>query len=92
MLVRIRRLRDSAAVMLAAPLATLAVYLMSTGGDFKAIVENPLDAKTICGKIGWSAGAGDERAFLEAYYAQLRARLETGMRFGRRKADKHSGG
>ncbi|MGV3510429.1 MAG: RDD family protein [Novosphingobium sp.] len=47
-------------------------------------------AQTICGKIGWSAGAGDERAFLEAYYAQLRARLETGMRFGRRKADKHA--
>lgn len=49
-------------------------------------------ARTICGKIGWSAGAGDERAFLKAYYAQLRARLESGMRFGKRKADKHSGG
>lgn len=49
-------------------------------------------ARTICAKIGWDAGAGDERAFLEAYYAQLRARLETGMRFGKRKADKHSGG
>lgn len=47
-------------------------------------------ARTICAKIGWNAGAGDERAFLEAYYAQLRARLETGMRFGRRKADKHA--
>lgn len=47
-------------------------------------------AQTICRKIGWSAGSGDERAFLKAYYAQLRARLETGMRFGRRKADKHS--
>lgn len=46
-------------------------------------------ARTICGKIGWNAGAGDERAFLEAYYAQLRARLESGMRFGKRKADKH---
>jgi len=45
-------------------------------------------ADTICRKIGWSAGAGDERAFLEAYYTQLRARLETGMRFGNRKADK----
>lgn len=45
-------------------------------------------AQTICAKIGWSAGAGDERAFLEAYYTQLRARLETGMRFGHRKADK----
>jgi uncharacterized RDD family membrane protein YckC len=48
--------------------------------------------EAICSKIGWNAGAGDERAFLEAYYAQLRARLETGMRFGKRKADKHSGG
>jgi uncharacterized RDD family membrane protein YckC len=42
----------------------------------------------ICRKIGWNPGAGDERAFLEAYYAQLRARLEGGMRFGRRKKDK----
>lgn len=44
----------------------------------------------ICGKIGWDPGSGDERAFLEAYYAQLRARLERNMRFGRRKADKFS--
>jgi len=45
----------------------------------------------ICDKIGRPAGParGDERAFLEAYYTQLRARLETGMRLGRRKADKH---
>lgn len=47
-------------------------------------------AATICQKIGWNAGAGDERAFLEAYYAQLRARLERQMRFGSRKADKFS--
>lgn len=45
---------------------------------------------TICRKIGWEPGEGDERAFLEAYYAQLRARLENNMRFGLRKADKHS--
>lgn len=45
----------------------------------------------ICAKIGWQAGTGDERAFLEAYYTQLRRRLEAGMRLGRRKADKHSG-
>lgn len=44
--------------------------------------------QAICTKIGWDPGAGDERAFLEAYYAQLRARLEGGMRFGKRKADK----
>lgn len=44
--------------------------------------------RRICRKIGWEAGTGDERAFLEAYYTQLRARLEAGMRFGRRKADK----
>lgn len=47
-------------------------------------------ASAICAKIGWDAGAGDERAFLEAFYSQLRARLESGMRFGKRKADKHS--
>ncbi|MGN3974156.1 RDD family protein [Tsuneonella sp. SYSU-LHT278] len=46
--------------------------------------------EAICRKIGWHPGTGDERAFLEAYYAQLRARLEGGMRFGKRKADKFS--
>lgn len=44
----------------------------------------------ICRKIGWDPGAGDERAFLEAFYAQLRAKLEADMRFGIRKADKFS--
>ena len=47
--------------------------------------------EAICRKIGWNPGAGDERAFLEANYAQLRARLEGGMRFGKRKADKFTG-
>lgn len=46
--------------------------------------------EAICRKIGWNPGAGDERAFLEAYYTQLRARLESGMRMGKRKADKFS--
>lgn len=46
--------------------------------------------ETICRKIGWDPGTGDERAFLEAFYAQLRARLEGDMRFGVRKADKFS--
>jgi len=44
--------------------------------------------EAICRKIGWDPGAGDERAFLEAYYTQLRARLEANMRMGKRKADK----
>jgi hypothetical protein len=48
--------------------------------------------EAICGKIGWDPGKGDERAFLEAYYTQLRARLEAGMRMGRRKADKNAPG
>lgn len=46
--------------------------------------------QTICRKIGWDPGTGDERAFLEAFYAQLRAKLEGDMRFGKRKADKFS--
>lgn len=47
-------------------------------------------AATICAKIGWSPPGGDAQAFLQAYYVQLRARLERGMRFGRRRADKNS--
>ncbi|AWW75812.1 hypothetical protein CD351_15385 [Erythrobacter sp. KY5] len=46
--------------------------------------------RAICTKIGWDPGAGDERAFLEAFYARLRAKLEGDMRFGKRKADKFS--
>ena len=46
--------------------------------------------QTICRKIGWAPGAGDERAFLEAFYSQLRARLEADMRFGKRKKNKFS--
>jgi len=44
--------------------------------------------EAICRKIGWQAGAGDDRTFLEAFYAALRARLEGDMRFGKRKKDK----
>lgn len=46
--------------------------------------------EAICRKIGWEAGAGDEREFLESFYAALRARLERDMRFGKRKKDKFS--
>jgi uncharacterized RDD family membrane protein YckC len=46
--------------------------------------------EAICRKLGWQAGAGDEREFLEAFYAALRARLERDMRFGKRKKDKFS--
>jgi uncharacterized RDD family membrane protein YckC len=47
-------------------------------------------AQAIARKIGWDPGEGDETAFLEAFYAQLRARLERGMQMGQRKADKFS--
>jgi uncharacterized RDD family membrane protein YckC len=46
--------------------------------------------EAICRKIGWQAGSGDDRVFLEAFYAALRARLEGDMRFGKRKKDKFS--
>jgi len=41
-------------------------------------------------KIAWE-GPSDvsDRSFLSAYYAALRGRLETGLLFGRRRADKH---
>ena len=44
--------------------------------------------EAICRKLGREARAGDERAFLQAYYTALRARLEAGMRMGLRKPDK----
>ena len=44
----------------------------------------------IARKIGREEDPWHARRFLEAYYAQLRARLEMGMRMGRRKADKHA--
>ncbi|WP_271079510.1 RDD family protein [Aurantiacibacter sp. MUD61] len=47
-------------------------------------------AEAITGKIGWRLGQGDEREFLEAFYAALRGHLEGGMRFGKRKRDKFS--
>ena len=47
-------------------------------------------AASICQKIGWEPGSGDERIFLEAYYTALRARLERSMKFGRRRKDKFS--
>lgn len=47
--------------------------------------------QTIAEKIGRNDGWGSEQRFLSDYYTQLRARLEAGMRMGRRKADKHSG-
>jgi len=48
-------------------------------------------AEAICSKIGWSApGSTETGPFLQAFYTQLRARLESGMRFGKRKADKFS--
>ena len=46
-------------------------------------------AEAICAKIGWTMpGTAQVRPFLQAYYTQLRARLESGMRFGKRKRDK----
>ncbi|MEO6092257.1 MAG: RDD family protein [Novosphingobium sp.] len=45
---------------------------------------------TIAQKIGRDPIDGEAAAFLDAYYRQLRARLEAGMRMGRRKRDKYA--
>ncbi|MFM9853556.1 MAG: RDD family protein [Sphingomonadaceae bacterium] len=50
-----------------------------------------LVAETIRQKIGWPYEY-DDRAFLSAYYAAVRARLEKGLLFGKRKVDKYDGG
>lgn len=47
-------------------------------------------AERIRNKIGWQAQPGEtDLAFLEAYYAALRRRLEQRMLFGERKEDKY---
>ena len=47
-------------------------------------------AYAISRKIGRPHPSGRERAFLEAYYLQLRGQLEGALRLGRRKADKYA--
>jgi uncharacterized RDD family membrane protein YckC len=55
-------------------------------GDRRAIAEV---ATRIRAKIGWTAPLEvSDRGFLNAYYTGLRARLETRMLFGHRRADK----
>ena len=49
-------------------------------------------AARIVGKIGWARAEETDAAFLEAYYAGLRSRLERGLLFGRRKTDKFDAG
>lgn len=50
-------------------------------------------AERIRSKIGWEGPADvADRAFLNAYYAGLRQRLETGLLFGRARRDKHDDG
>jgi uncharacterized RDD family membrane protein YckC len=41
-------------------------------------------------KIGWTGGDVGVEKFLRAFYAAQRQRLERGLLFGRRKADKHA--
>jgi uncharacterized RDD family membrane protein YckC len=65
-------------------LQTLERVLRDDRADTMAAV-----AEAICAKIGWTTpGSIEVRPFLQAFYTQLRARLESGMRFGKRKPDK----
>ena len=71
-------------------LQTLETVLRKSGpdtGETRAAV-----CERIRKKIGWTAAPGqavDPRAFLEAFYAALRAHLETRMLFGVRRENKH---
>jgi uncharacterized RDD family membrane protein YckC len=49
-------------------------------------------ARRIQAKIGWTGGLVPDRAFLTAYYAGLRGRLEGRLLFGHRRRDKHDRG
>ncbi len=49
-------------------------------------------AQRIRGKIGWQGGEESDAAFLAAYYAGLRSRLESRLLFGKRRKDKYDVG
>ncbi len=67
-------------------LQTLETVLRSTDDRSLSLV-----AETIRAKIGWPY-EHDDRAFLQAYYNAVRARLERGMLFGKKKRDKFDAG
>jgi len=74
-----------------AQIAVYGIYELQTlegvlrGNDRKAI---KMVADLIREKIGWYHG-DDDRAFLNAYYAAVRAELEKGMLFGKRRHSKY---
>lgn len=57
-------------------------------GDNDAALRTVADA--IQRKIGWKSRSSDVRAFLIAYYDDLKAHLEHKLLLGNRRADKHS--
>lgn len=64
--------------------------LRRSGPAMRRPADDPVTvvAAAVRRKIGWPAG-GDDHELLSAYYAALKDRLERGLVFGRRKADKH---
>ncbi len=71
-------------------LQTLETVLRKSGPDIVETRSAVYDR--ISRKIGWTPEPGqkvDHRAFLEAFYAALRAHLETRMLFGVRRESKH---
>jgi uncharacterized RDD family membrane protein YckC len=46
-------------------------------------------ARAIRTRIGWTGSEADDYGFLQAYYTALCQRLERGMLFGKRRADKY---
>ena len=67
-------------------LQTLERVLRDDSGQSLALV-----AETIRTKIGWPFEY-DDHAFLSAYYAAVRTRLEKGMLFGKKRLDKYDDG
>ena len=71
-------------------LQTLESVLRQRGINARATFDTVFER--ISNKIGWAPEPGQtihSRAFLEAYYRALRAHLETGLLFGKRRESKH---
>lgn len=97
---RPKKLADDLAAVPAAPAFAFTAEQLDAYGVYEldalegVIRRSDPDARfvvtqAIIDRIGWPNEVADIDGFLNAYYGQLRGRLERGLLFGRRRADKH---
>ena len=84
--------RMAAVTFTPAQLSAYGVYELDTLDGVIRRSDGParkMVAQTIIDRIGWNSDVTDIDGFLNAYYAQLRASLESELLLGRRRESKH---